>query len=437
MVNVGAASIVINNEVGRPIQGASVDNSADFIRDDSEANALYLRSGDTAVLLLSCDLAGLVSEFTVPARNAIAQATGIPARSVIIAGTHTHSGPSLIATNYLKPIDSEYMDRLSPWLVDVAKQAVERAQPAQLAWNRGSAKLGYNRRCCWADGTHSMGGDATRPDFTGMEGPDDPAQVALFARDMDGKVIAVLHNNTGHPTSFYGRNFYSADYPGAARAHLREVFGEIPVLFLNGAFGDISFDSQLSGKKQRGTGEDKMTRTALLLAGETLRLFHEAEFRDDGVLTHAYEDVAIDVRLPEPERLEWARKTLAQVDAGGAVTPWDRLFAYGIALLQDEFGDNPTDSIPVHVVRVGDVALVTQPCELFCQFGIDIKRRSPAAITAICGIADGYGGYCPTVYGVMGGGYSGEPLCWCRLATDAGYRIVDVASKLTHQLWRE
>jgi len=86
---------------------------------------------------------------------------------------------------------------------------------------------------------------------------------------------------------------------------------------------------------------------------------------------------------------------------------------------------------------VGDVMLVTQPCELYCQFGIDIKRRSPTRYTVICGIADGYGGYCPTMSGVLGRGYSGEPIWWTRLSPEGGYQIVDSAAKLMNQVMRQ
>jgi hypothetical protein len=91
----------------------------------------------------------------------------------------------------------------------------------------------------------------------------------------------------------------------------------------------------------------------------------------------------------------------------------------------------------VATARIGDVMLVTQPCELYCQFGIDIKRRSPTPYTAICSIADGYGGYCPTMSGVLGGGYSGEPIWWARLSPEGGYQIVDSAAKLMNQVMRQ
>ena len=436
MLTVGAASVVINNEIGREIQGATVHQKARFVRDDLEANALYLTDQDHAVMLVSCDLGVLTSDFVFPTRQAMGQAAGIDPRTIIIAGTHTHSGPSVLASNRVKPVDTAYLNELRSRLVDLAKRTVDAARPAKIGYALGSAQVGYNRRCCWADGSHTMHGDTAREDFTGLEGPDDPRQFMLAVKDGDDKIMAVFHNNTSHPTSFYGADFYSADFPGQARSYLREVFGDIPVLFFNGAFGDISIDNQLTNPLNSEGREQKMLRAAHLMAGETLRLIHDAEFRDDLRLGHVYEDIAMPVRLPAPERLAWAGETLGRIDAGGEVPTWDDLFAFGIQSLQDAFGDDPVDTVPVHAIRIGDAAIVTQPCELYCQFGIDIKRRSPSPVTAVCGVADGYCGYCPTSAGILGGGYSGEPIYWTRLAVEAGDVIVNTAAKLVHQLWK-
>jgi len=434
MIEAGAASRVINGEIGAFVQGAGVDNRAKRVRDDLEANALFLSADEESVLLVSCDLVGLEPAFVKTAREAMAEAAGIEPRRIIIAGTHTHSGPSVVRSNYLKPLDTAYLERLRTRLVELAQEAVESARPAQIAWGLGRARIGYNRRCCWADGTHSMHGDTRREDFTGLEGPDDPRHLALFVRDPDGGQIAIVHNNTSHPTCFYGGDCYSADFPGVARADLRDALGETPVLYFNGAFGDISIENMLAPGR-RETREQKMKRVGHLVAGETLRLLHEAAFHDDAALAHAHVDLELAVRLPEPERVEWAREKLARTDAGDTGDAPERMWAYGISLLQEEFGDNPVDTVPVHVVRVGDVAIVTQSCELYCQFGIDVKRRSPTPLTAVCNIADGYTGYCPTAYGVLGGGYSGEPFHWCRLELFAGYKLVDAAAKLLHSLW--
>ena len=439
MIEVGAATRVINNEIGTDIQGASVNKCVRCIRDDLEANALFLKRDEESLLLVSCDVAGLESEFVSSFREKMAGAAQIaampPARNIIIAGTHTHSGPSLIPTNYLKPVDTDYVGRLEGWLVELAREAVGTARPARLGWGLGTARIGYNRRVCWADGRHTMHGDTNRPDCIGLEGPDDPSHLALFAEDQAKTPIAVFYNNTAHPTCFYGADFLSADFPGAARKYLREVLGEIPVLFFNGAFGDISISSQSAFRPE--DAERKMLRAAHLVAGETLRLLHEATFHDDAVLKHVFEEISIPVRLPTAERLAAAKAVLARVDGGEKVDPWQIMLAHAPVLLQERFGNDPTDVLPVHAVRIGEVALATQPCELFCQFGLEIKRRSPSALTAVCGIADGCGGYCPTMAAVMGGGYSGEAFYWSRLVPEAGNMIVDSASKLLGTLWQK
>ncbi len=433
-LHVGAATKVINNRLGGWVQAAGQARKATSQRDDLEANALYFSDGKTRLLLISCDLVGLSPMRVAAIREAIAGATAIPVRNVLIACTHTHGGPSLLNTNYLMPVDNPYMERLQTWLVALAQQAVTSAKPGKIGWGKGTAQIGFNRRLCWADGTHSMHGDASRKDFAGLEGPDDPQHLAIFAADMNGKLIAVLHHNTSHPTIFYAAGVYSADYPGEARKILRAELGIVPVLYFNGAQGDIAIDDMLHRRNE--SRDAKLQRIAGMLANETLRLYQDVVYHEHPMLAHAYEDLKVSVRLPKPERLVSARKVLAGIDAGAKTRGMQMIMAFGAVKLQDTYGKNPVDTLPVHGIRIGDVALVTQPCELFCQFGLDIKRRSPAPLTAVIGLADGYCGYCPTIYGVLGGGYSGQPIYWTRLEPNAGYLIVESAGRLLNRIWR-
>ena len=435
MPQIGMATCDITNELGTVIQGATVGGAARFVRDPLEANALYLGDDTTAVVLVSCDLGGLEPPVNHAARVAMAEACGIPARSILIGATHT-GGPSVIPTNYRKAVDEAYLARLVAWLADTAKRAVASAAPGVLRYGQGRARIGYNRRCCWANGSHTMSGDTSRNDFTGLEGPDDPTHTVLVAEDGHGRVLGLLHANTAHPCTFYGADFYSADYPGAARAYLRRALGaDLPVLFFNGAQGDIATEYLLEPRRIRESADHKLARLAHLVAGETLRLMHEAPIIHDPVLAHDVEDVEVAVRLPASERLAWAEEVLAKVDAGEAPGGMAVALAHGARLLQERFGEQPRDVLPVHVVRVGGLALVTEPCELYCQYGLEIRRRSPAPLTAILGLTDGYHGYCPTPEAIQGGGYSGEPLYWARLAPDAGGRLVDAACRVVHRVW--
>ena len=435
MLKAGSATRTITHDLGRPVQGATTGNLADAVRDDLEANACYLSNEDDAILLISCDLGAVENPYLPSLRRAVADAAGMEERGVLISVTHTHNGPVMIPSNPRKPVDEDYVERLHSWLPELARIAVGTARPASIAWGAGRARIAYNRRCCWADGSHTMHGDTRRKGFTGLEGPDDPGQVSLFVADENEEMIAVIQHATSHPTCFYGHNIYTADFPGESRAYLREVLGEVPVLFLNGAFGDQANQNQLTKHYRKETSEQRVKRLAHIVTGETLRLLHENRFHDDVPLAHTFEDMQVDVRLPVAERLDWAEKTIAKVEAGEEVSRWDRTLSAAVKLLVDQFGENPREHVPVHALRIGDVGLVTVPCELFSQFGLDIKRRSPAPVTGVVGMTDGYVGYVPTTSGLIGGGYSGEPIYWTRCEAQTGYRIVETASRLLRQLW--
>ncbi|MBL4701523.1 MAG: hypothetical protein JKX85_09725 [Phycisphaeraceae bacterium] len=434
-IQTGAASVIITPPLGTQIQGAGIaDQPAKVVRDQLEANAVYFRSDDQTVLLISCDVAVLTTDFVIATRVAIGDAIGLNDSDVIISATHTHSGPSVMKTDFDKPVEDGFLKTLCKQLIVLAKQAKQAAVPSKIGWGLGNAAVGYNRRCCWSDGSHSMHNPALRTDFTGFEGPGDPDHVAIFACDADGKLLAVIHQNTAHPTTFFSEKCFSSDFPGEARSHIRDSLGEIPVLFFNGALGDVCRRDVMT-KGQVETVEQILKRCGHLLAGETLRLFHESPLHDKVAFGHVYVDMLADVRLPAPDRLTLARETISQMQQGKEGGGMNRIFAWGITSLQDEFGENPTDTLRLHVLRIGDVALVTQPTELYCQFGLDIKRRSPAPITAVCSVADGYAGYCPTLYSIIGGGYSGEAIQWCRFTPETGYKLVDKVSRLLRQLW--
>lgn len=98
-------------------------------------------------------------------------------------------------------------------------------------------------------------------------------------------------------------------------------------------------------------------------------------------------------------------------------------------------GDSPVDRQAFHAVRIGDLAIATHPFELYCQYQIDLKRRSPTESTVVFGITDGYAGYLPTLAGALGGGYSGVPLLWARFEPAVGCRFVDTAAAMLHSLW--
>jgi len=84
----------------------------------------------------------------------------------------------------------------------------------------------------------------------------------------------------------------------------------------------------------------------------------------------------------------------------------------------------------VNVIRIGDAVICTNPAELFVEFGLEIRRHSPARVTFVAELTDGYCGYVPTLKAFSRGGYETWPAPTSQLATCAGKQIVTATRRL-------
>ena len=69
-------------------------------------------------------------------------------------------------------------------------------------------------------------------------------------RDLDGRILGFVGNFTCHPTIMGGGEL-SADYPGAWSDLMERVTGA-PLVFLNGAMGDVTQVNRELDAPQRG-----------------------------------------------------------------------------------------------------------------------------------------------------------------------------------------
>ena len=91
----------------------------------------------------------------------------------------------------------------------------------------------------------------------------------------------------------------------------------------------------------------------------------------------------------------------------------------------------------LHVVRLGDVAFATNRFELFLDFGIRIKARSPAVQTFLIQLAANdkwCGTYLPSERAVANKGYGGS-VYDNEVGPDGGRMIVEETIKMLKELW--
>jgi hypothetical protein len=61
--------------------------------------------------------------------------------------------------------------------------------------------------------------------------------------------------------------------------------------------------------------------------------------------------------------------------------------------------------VEVNALRIGDLGIVTLPGEIFCEFGLQIKKQSPAKHTLVVELTNDAIGYLPTREAFEQGGY--------------------------------
>jgi hypothetical protein len=91
--------------------------------------------------------------------------------------------------------------------------------------------------------------------------------------------------------------------------------------------------------------------------------------------------------------------------------------------------ESPTP-VRINVIRLGSAVVCTNPAELFVEFGLQVKAASPAEVTLVSELTDGYVGYVPTPPAFERGGYETWPAPSSKLVPEAGDIIVAETRRL-------
>jgi hypothetical protein len=359
-------------------------------------------------------------------------------RKLFLNATHTHSAP-------YPDVNSDYgkflLDRLSKVIV----AAWLNRKPAGISNQFGYAVVGHNRRALYADRTTEMYGDTGRTDFIGIEGPADPGVDMLYCWDLNKKLTGIIINVACPAQVTEAKYFVSADYWSEVRKQVKARFSEdVFVLAQCSAAGDIS-PRDLSANYK--TGEPNMWDVpGMVEIGKRLiRVVDEGyanaknDIQTKVVFKHLVKDVDLPTRRVSEEEYARALEMVTEIrsrepkDPDSPDTAWNRFLQeikenekvkeYGpwdsktsdfgwlkpqeLVLKQYEKQDKETIyNIELHVLRLGDVAFVTNPFELYIDYGFVITARSKAKQTFLIQFAGDSGGYLPTSRALEGGGYS-------------------------------
>lgn len=400
------------------------------VHDPLHATACVISDEGTDVAIVSVDALSVKRSVVESARKLVQSRCGIPPQNILIAATHTHSGGP-IANAFESEADENYCSFVAEKIAEVIVKAWESRSDAQVGIAVGHEnRIAFNRRFVMKNGRHQTHPGKGNPDIVRPAGPTDPDVGVMAFKGKDGTMLGLIVNFACHCTVMGGTEF-SADYPFYLAETLRKEFGDqCLTVFLQGASGDVT---QVANTLPREPefGEKWAWKIGTRLGGEVIKTVALADFVDSAPLQVARATVRL-TRRQVPERmLEEAKRVLSE-DAAPDV---ERIYAREIVLLAEEVKKQPFLEAEVQVIAVGRGAIVAIPGELFCQFGLDIKRASPFPVTLIATCANGMVGYLPTPEAFKGGGYEVRLARSSQLMPDAGNQLVGEALQLLQSLW--
>lgn len=370
------------------------------VHDPLFVKAMYVKDR-FSLLLISADLCEISNANII--EKEIKSKTGIDA--VILASTHTHSGPYTESTlSNPNAFDEKWYNYFVSQATLACQEAIKNSFEAKIKIAQGTVEgVGKNRRanCSAVDNELSL----------------------IYVKDCNDIVRGMLINFACHCTVLdANNNKISADYPAYIYSALRQKYDGVVVLFTNGAAGDInigySSDDSALGISMSFRSYEKAEEIANRISRKVMDIIYKEECTQ----INDIDIIEKDILLPLKNGLPSLQNIVVKIDERSEAlyqnnSPEEKrkieLDIIYLKCIMDNIANVGNDThckIKVSLIKMGEFVFITFPLEMFCEIGIEIKEyaKSLGLNAVIIGYAGGYSGYLPTEEAYKQGGYEVE-----------------------------
>lgn len=289
----------------------------------------------------------------------------------MMAASHTHSGPCIGADDHLnahvtynlQPGDIAEVDIYTTHFVDqlvnTVRLAVETPPvPVTLHYAEGQANISVNRA--------GLGQTLPR------------VPVVIARSTADGSVVAVLFGHACHPVSRGGDPIYDSDHCGFAAELVELHLGGVPVLYFQGAAGDLNpiFNPNV------GPSDNLVVWNGTVLANAVLTTIQSGSFTQiTGPLRNTLEwiDLPLEVDMTDPAMLAELRSGYqARIDAfadDNTATGAARRHAELIVGQIDDGSLELSLPMPIQCWRLGGLTILGLGHEVCSGYDIGLHAR--------------------------------------------------------------
>ena len=447
-----------------------------------EFNCVAISKGSEQLIMGTLDGGGMQEPVHEKIREEVAKREpAIRKESIFINAIHTHNAPSMkvqISKDAIGPAmqedeevysAKEYTPFVIPLISETIVEAWRKREEGGIMRAFGNARIGHCRRAVYSDGTAEMYGDTTRRDFVGLEAGEDTGVDILYFCDKTGRKKGMFLNVACPSQVMEATYKVSSDFAGRARELLKEEYGEdFHTLYQISPAGcqsprdlvrhytvepDFWHEDGVEEHAKRllhavRTAQEYPIDYSPIFKQTTLRVGlprRRASYMD---YINAQKEVArLTAILPEKEAFaEFCKETFANEKLDGP-GPYDSKLHHFVKIknanavinrYQDQDA-KPSIHFDMNVARIGDIAIATNPFELYLYFGQIIKARSKAVQTFLVQLSAGAdlpGGYLPSPDAEKFGGYGGLIING-QVGSDGGYKLVDTTVEAINQLFEE
>jgi hypothetical protein len=379
----------ITPEIGTPLFGYGNQRLAQTVDDGLNVTVLYLESDDCSSCILSLDWCYIDEIEVANLRALISQAIKIAPENVIIHATHTHSGPITMDCWGLGWRDEKYLEFARPRIVEAVVEAGSTPVAVRVGIGTIHTDIGVNRCEVDVEGNIQLGFNEWGPRDRDMT-------IVRFERAADdqagstpGTLATVVHAGA-HPTARGDDPAISRDWPGVMMDRVEQLTGA-PVVFLNGAFGNVAPRTTIGGPS--GDADKASREVGLRAALHAMQAWREIkEFRDLDLQTSHATFVLPFADLPSREVAEaqFAQYAGQENATGEGEAEW----RYWNAVLQAHDGPPQTArEWSQSITRLGPIVFVPFAGEIFSEICLRLKQASPFAHTLCLGTTNGTHGY--------------------------------------------
>ena len=301
-----------------------------------------------------------------------------------------------------------------------------------------------------------------------MEGGEDSGVELMFFADQDRQPIGVILNVACPSQVMEATYKISSDFMGSLREKLREEFDPkfmlMPQISAAGCQSPRDLSRNYRNEPDFWHEEDVEVVSGRLLEAVWHGLTRVRDkFNFSPVLRHSTRTISLPKRRATYGEYIVAKREMQQLESiqssqdafkefcnevhsnekiPGRPGPYDDKKRHFVQILNreavvrryEEQNLAPEVNVEVQVVRLGDAVFVSNPFELFLEFGQRIKARSPAGQTFIVQLANGSEGYLPTSRAEQLGGYGGLIINGT-VGSEGGSKLVDYSIGQINALW--